>query len=186
MTDSYDMLRNARDPAQFCAVLERLAMELVETEVEDEITANTPEEVEEWRAIAADLNAIAGNFGNGRVTSDFPAKRHVGGSEAAANEAPDPDAWTEIKHLRALNADLVEAHQLVLPYIKDHLLRHPHDDEPWALECAVAVIHAAIADFAWIESNPRRCAECGATGCCYECARQGGPGADLLLADPRA
>jgi len=174
MTDSYDMLRNARDPAQFCAVLERLALSLQRrASAEDEVTTK------EWRAIAADLNVIAGNFGNGRVTSDFPAKRHVGGSEAAANEAPDPDAWTD--------ADLVEAHQLVLPYIEDHLLRHPHDDEPWALECAVAVIHAAIALANRSRtSDPRRCAECGATGCCYECARQGGPGADLLLADPRA
>jgi len=65
--DSYDALRNANSPEQFCAVLEALAMELIKIGTEymqddDGVNATA------YFTIAADLDVIASNYGNGRVT----------------------------------------------------------------------------------------------------------------------
>jgi len=78
MTDIYDHLRNARNPAQFCAVLEELAMQKLLEELEMKLHSEAVEyafgedelAAVEWHAIAADLSVIASNFGDGRVTAE--------------------------------------------------------------------------------------------------------------------
>ena len=66
MTDDYAALRNARNPAQFCAVLESIAMELMQGAYDIDCDFGqdpaTDSAGAEWRNLAKSLDIVAQTY----------------------------------------------------------------------------------------------------------------------------
>jgi hypothetical protein len=76
-----------------------------------------------------------------------------------------------------------------------HLTRNPFGERPtdpverdaydWLTEHVAESGESVVKSLADVMRRPR-CPDCRETACCYSCATQGGPGADLMPHDPNA